>query len=73
MRRACPFLPERKVTIFITKRRLIFAGPKALIRAMHAGFSDFKWEMQKLIPEDDGGEDIVAGRTEWSGSLIRRR
>jgi putative methionine-R-sulfoxide reductase with GAF domain len=23
--------------------------------------------MQKLISEDDGGEDITAGRTEWSG------
>ena len=23
--------------------------------------------MQKLIFEEDGGEDLVAGRTEWSG------
>lgn len=38
---------------------------------MHAGFSDFKFEMLKLISEDDGGEDITAGRSDWSGTTSR--
>src|SRR2546423_2825942 len=42
-------------------------GPKTFVNSLHKGFSDIKWEMQKLIFEEDGGEDLVAGRTEWSG------
>jgi hypothetical protein len=67
-----PIPPGKEGAILITKISLIFAGPKALIRAIHAGFSEFKWDIQKLIPEDDGGEDIVAGRSEWSGTLPRK-
>jgi hypothetical protein len=42
-------------------------GPREFISSLHAAFSDFKWEMQKLIPDDDG-EGIIAGRTQWSGT-----
>jgi hypothetical protein len=37
------------------------------IAALHKGFSNVNWTVQKCIPEDDGGEDILAGRSEWSG------
>ena len=45
------------------------SGPKAFIAAMHKGFSDLTWTVQKSIPEDDGGEDIIAGRSEWTGTF----
>lgn len=44
-------------------------GPKAFVAALRKGFSNIKWDLQKAIPEDDGGEDIVACRGEWSGNL----
>lgn len=40
------------------------------IAAIHKGFSDIKWTVQKSIPEDDGGEDIMAGRSEWTGKFL---
>lgn len=42
------------------------------LNALHQAFDDFKWDMQKLVIED-GGDDIVAGRTEWSGKYILSR
>src|SRR5271170_1000270 len=35
-------------------------GPKAFLLGLHKGFSNIKWTGQKIIPEDDGGENIVA-------------
>jgi hypothetical protein len=43
-------------------------GPKAMIKALWNGFSEFDWTIQKVIPEDDGGENYLAGRSEWTGS-----
>jgi len=45
-------------------------GPKTMIKALWDGFSDFDWTIQKLIPEDDGGENYVVGRSEWTGSCL---
>jgi hypothetical protein len=41
-----------------------------MIKALWDGFSEFEWTMQKVIGEDDGGDDYVVGRTEWSGSSL---
>jgi hypothetical protein len=38
------------------------------LNALHRAFSEFKWEIQKLVFED-GGDDIVAGRSAWSGNF----
>jgi len=45
------------------------SGPKAVIGALHKAFSDFKFYPLKSIPEDDGGENIVASRIEFTGLL----
>ena len=49
---------------------LIFVGPKAVIGSLHKAFSDFKFYPLKSVAEDDGGENIVASRTEFTGCFI---
>jgi len=52
------------------KLRLMFSlipGPKTVIGALHKGFSDFKFYPLKSIAEDDGGENIVVTRAEFTG------
>ena len=44
-----------------------FAGPKAVIGSLHKAFSDFKFYALKSVAEDDGGENIVASRAEFTG------
>jgi predicted ester cyclase len=45
------------------------SGPKAVTRALHKAFSDFKFYGLKSIAEDDGGENIVATRIELTGLI----
>jgi hypothetical protein len=45
------------------------SGPKAVIGAFHKAFSEFKFYVLKSVAEDDGGENIVASRAEFTGLL----
>jgi hypothetical protein len=38
------------------------------MKALWDGFSEFDWTIQKLIPEEDGGDNYIAGRSEIAGS-----
>jgi hypothetical protein len=55
--------------VLILQDLVLSLGIKEFVAALHRGFSDVKWTMQKCIPEDDGGENIVAVRSEWTGNL----
>ena len=49
------------------------AGVKMFIGALHKGFSNIKWSTQKSIPEEEGGENIVASRAEMAGEIHNRQ
>ena len=63
----CRFPPESMViqpsSISLT------SGPKVVIGALHKAFSNFKFYGLKSVAEDDGGENIVATRAEFTGLL----
>ena len=61
---------EGKITYLLSS--FLTSGPKTLITAFRAAFSDFKFYALKSIAEDDGGENIVASRAEFTGHLISR-
>ena len=63
----CPSPPESMViqpsSISLT------SGPKVVIGALHKAFSNFKFYGLKSVAEDDGGENIVATRAEFTGLI----
>lgn len=59
---------EGKITYLLSS--FLTSGPKTLITAFRSAFSDFKFYVLKSIAEDDGGENIVASRAEFTGHLI---
>jgi len=45
----------------------LITGAKLAIASLHRAFSDFKLYVLKSIADDDGGENIVATRLEFTG------
>ena len=40
-----------------------------MIKTLHDAFSDFKFYVLKSVAEDDGGENIIASRVEFTGTI----
>ena len=70
--KTCQSPPGLKVRTITFHDDIDFPGPKAVIGSLHKAFSDFKFYPLKSIAEDDGGENIVVTRSEFTGFFLLR-